>query len=479
MEVDETCTEEPPLQEMSIEDQFRNRMRKLYPAVDESVTPLPRFWTSHKELSSKLIIQQGTRVEYKGPGSKGYKDAASARTNTEIPAVCGLYYFEITVISKGRDGYIGIGLVAYGDESQQLNAQQGGYNRLPGWDQDSFGYHGDDGNAFSKSAHGQKYGPIYGSGDVVGCCINMVNRTIFFTKNGSNLGIVFEDVPDKPMYPTVGLQTPGELIEANFGQKPFLFDFESYLADFRRDQIVQIKNFSIDDTDGSFQLKIQAIIANYLNYQGYSKAATAFEEATRTKCAVEAEATKKTRIGIVSCILKGELTEAIARLSADFPNLLENNHELVFQLKFQQLVEIIGGTESEMKNYKETEHSFGMLPASALQDFIDKGRHLREFVLESNSDNESMLKKINQIKKISTLLIDNDPSKSPAADLFEKSRRQKVATAVSAAIRQSQKLSARPKVAVLVNHVRLLHDTLLQRDIPQAAFTLPENFLNE
>merc|ERR1712127_860064 len=61
-------------------------MRKLYPAVDESVTPLPRFWTSHKELSSKLIIQQGTRVEYKGPGSKGYKDAASARTNTEIPA---------------------------------------------------------------------------------------------------------------------------------------------------------------------------------------------------------------------------------------------------------------------------------------------------------------------------------------------------------------------------------------------------------
>lgn len=80
------------------------------------------------------------------------------------------------------------------------------------------------------------------------------------------------------MYPTVGLQTPGELIEANFGQKPFLFDFESYLADFRRDQIVQIKNFSIDDTDGSFQLKIQAIIANYLNYQGYSKAAAAFEE---------------------------------------------------------------------------------------------------------------------------------------------------------------------------------------------------------
>jgi len=474
MEVDETCKEEKILPEMSIEDQFRNRMRKLYPAVDESVTPLPRFWTSHKELSSKLIIQQGTRVEYKGPGSKGYKDAASARTNTEIPAVCGIYYFEITVISKGRDGYIGIGLVGHNDDSQHLNAQQGGYNRLPGWDQDSYGYHGDDGNAFSKSAHGQKYGPIYGSGDIVGCCINIVNRTIFFTKNGSNLGIVFEDVPDKPMYPTVGLQTPGELIEANFGEKPFAFDFESYLADFRRDQIVQIKNYSVDD---DFQQNIQKIIANYLHYQGYSKAATAFEEATQTKCQAEIEVTKKTRIGIVSCILRGELTEAIARLSTDFPNLLESNHELVFQLKFQQLVEIIGGTESEMKNYKDTENSFGRIPGDALRDFIEKGRSLREFVL-ANIDNQEA-SKMNQIKKLSTLLIDNDPSKSPVADLFDKTRRERVATAVSAAIRQSQKLSALPKVAVLVNHVRLLHDTLLQRDIPQAAFTLPENFLNE
>jgi len=130
-----------------------------------------------------------------------------------------------------------------------------------------------------------------------------------------------------------------------------------------------------------------------------------------------------------------------------------------------------------MKNYKDTENSFGRLPGDALQDFIEKGRSLREFVL-ANIDNQEA-SKMNQIKKISTLLIDNDPSKSPVADLFDKTRRERVATAVSAAIRQSQKLSARPKVAVLVNHVRLLHDTLLQRDIPQAAFTLPENFLNE
>lgn len=31
------------------------------------------------------------------------------------------------------------------------------------------------------------------------------------------------------LYPTVGLQTPGEVVEANFGQTPFVFDIEDYM----------------------------------------------------------------------------------------------------------------------------------------------------------------------------------------------------------------------------------------------------------
>lgn len=31
------------------------------------------------------------------------------------------------------------------------------------------------------------------------------------------------------LYPTVGLQTPGEVVEANFGNSPFVFDFEDYV----------------------------------------------------------------------------------------------------------------------------------------------------------------------------------------------------------------------------------------------------------
>jgi len=31
------------------------------------------------------------------------------------------------------------------------------------------------------------------------------------------------------LFPTVGLQTPGEVVEANFGRCPFVFDIEDYV----------------------------------------------------------------------------------------------------------------------------------------------------------------------------------------------------------------------------------------------------------
>lgn len=35
---------------------------------------------------------------------RSHKDAAAVRTSHPIPGSCGLYYFEIKIISKGRDG---------------------------------------------------------------------------------------------------------------------------------------------------------------------------------------------------------------------------------------------------------------------------------------------------------------------------------------------------------------------------------------
>jgi len=45
-----------------------------------------------------MLIYSGT--------AKNHKDAASVRTTHPIPASCGVYYFEVKVISKGRDGQV-------------------------------------------------------------------------------------------------------------------------------------------------------------------------------------------------------------------------------------------------------------------------------------------------------------------------------------------------------------------------------------
>lgn len=61
--------------------------------------------------------------------------------------------------------------------------------RPPGWETDSYGYHGDDGTICAGQNVGKHYGPPFSATDVVGCGINFRTGTAFFTKNGVNLGL--------------------------------------------------------------------------------------------------------------------------------------------------------------------------------------------------------------------------------------------------------------------------------------------------
>ncbi|XP_059357705.1 ran-binding protein 9-like [Carassius carassius] len=318
------------------EKELNQRLRRLYPAVNEQETPLPRSWSPKDKFSYIGLSQNNLRVHYKGHG-KTPKDAASVRATHPIPAACGVYYFEVKIISKGRDGYMGIG----------LSAQGVNMNRLPGWDKHSYGYHGDDGHSFCSSGTGQPYGPTFTTGDVIGCCVNLINNTCFYTKNGHSLGIAFTDLPPN-LYPTVGLQTPGEVVDANFGQHPFVFDIEDYMREWRTKIQAQIDRFPIGEREGEWQAMIQKMVASYLVHHSYCATAEAFAKST-DQAVHEELASIKNRQKIQKLVLSGRMGEAIETTQQLYPSLLERNQDLLFMLKVRQFIEMVNGTDSEVR----------------------------------------------------------------------------------------------------------------------------------
>lgn len=60
---------------------------------------------------------------------------------------------------------------------------------LPGWNVWSFGYHSDDGNVYEGAAtYSIGLGETFGYGETVGCGIDYMTGTYFFTLNGKIVG---------------------------------------------------------------------------------------------------------------------------------------------------------------------------------------------------------------------------------------------------------------------------------------------------
>ncbi|RIB20088.1 concanavalin A-like lectin/glucanase domain-containing protein [Gigaspora rosea] len=89
-----------------------------------------------------------------------------------------LFYFEVDIINEGKNKEIEIGFC-------ENRANLSGF---PGWYDGSWGYHGDDGNFYCCSGSGNPYGPLFSTGDTIGCYLNFKNNNVFYTKNGINLG---------------------------------------------------------------------------------------------------------------------------------------------------------------------------------------------------------------------------------------------------------------------------------------------------
>ncbi|KAI1701983.1 SPRY domain-containing protein [Ditylenchus destructor] len=396
------------------ESVVQERLTKLYPFVDVKKNPLPRFWSTTDRFTSLHISTDLLRVRYRGKGAT-HKDAAAVRANRPIPKSCVVYYFETKIVNGGNSAFMGIG---FSEKTVNLN-------RLPGWDPTSYGYHGDDGNFFSSSGKGVEYGPTFTTDDIVGCGVNFVTREIFFTKNGTHLGFAARNIQtNADLYPTVGMQTVGEMIDANFGQKPFLYDIEKDIQAARTHTISSINSIELPPQKAIWMNKA---VAGWLAHEGYSNVLSVFNRTTgclssagnvtsrtennstpttsRTSLSVVLEnqstsmeqcstmsgfgsqetpnSGRRTVVKLVQeaieeemdnrrCIMRliqeGKTAEAVDKIEQLFPALLGANRQLDLLLKIQQFVEMVAAVS---KDFSSTETMNGQSNSAASHTYWD------------------------------------------------------------------------------------------------------------
>ena len=71
--------------------------------------PGKRFEFHHYLQISDANFEKGAEI-----------DSATVKGNLPIPLACGIYYYEVKIASKGRDGYIGIGITTSTSSQQRL-----------------------------------------------------------------------------------------------------------------------------------------------------------------------------------------------------------------------------------------------------------------------------------------------------------------------------------------------------------------------
>lgn len=193
-------------------------MTSVIPSLDD-------FELCYKDGDSQLSIDSADSVyiiEYSNKVESYYPVLEAVKSKSPISRNLSICYFEIFVISSGRSGTIGLGMTT---ENYPLDQQ-------PGWCDGGWGYHGDDGNKYwfaDEKCNNEFFGPCYGTGDIIGCGINNVTSQMFFTKNGFVIdSVAFDNISSSTqnLYPFVCLGSYGEKIILNFGQIPFLWNFD-------------------------------------------------------------------------------------------------------------------------------------------------------------------------------------------------------------------------------------------------------------
>jgi hypothetical protein len=235
---------------------------------------LPSRWNSNDAHSNLECSPDGLEVEYPAQTSPlRDTEAVAIRADRPLLSRHGICYYEVTILrSRPEDAKrmpIGVGLCT----------EKASLERSPGWESESWGYHGDDGRIYAGSTVGKPYGPRFGVGDVIGCGIDFRKGYLFFTLNGTRKdNIPHSARADQQLYPVVGIRQPKVSIQANFGTSPFVFNLDGLLSKEKSIAWKQIDSSSMSKP-GPGELDImQRLVLQFLQHDGYADTARALAE---------------------------------------------------------------------------------------------------------------------------------------------------------------------------------------------------------
>ncbi|KAH6848113.1 hypothetical protein B0I37DRAFT_376721 [Chaetomium sp. MPI-CAGE-AT-0009] len=174
--------------------------------------PEPTKWADSSNPSKVVISDNGLVAFFadkNAPSESGRQTGAlwSVISDHPIPPTVDEYYFEVEILGVCRDRrrrrVTGIGLTRFESMSRW------DFQTVPGWDS-NWGYHGDSGGNFTGTEWGAPFGPTYGPGDTVGCGVDFLDGTVYYTLNGRYLGVACKGVKGQ-LYPTAGFCCLGKV----------------------------------------------------------------------------------------------------------------------------------------------------------------------------------------------------------------------------------------------------------------------------
>lgn len=72
------------------------------PHTEETVAQLPSRWSTVNRFAGIEVFGDGAEIKFTGT-TKSTDEGAAVKADHPMPSECGIYYFEVTVLSRGKD----------------------------------------------------------------------------------------------------------------------------------------------------------------------------------------------------------------------------------------------------------------------------------------------------------------------------------------------------------------------------------------